>query len=90
MNEKELFIMMGFLKSSKHRLMTLRAIDDSIKTPTEISHEINIRTIQASDALIKLKKKNLVVCLNEDCRKGRLYTATDLGKEMLEEYDNLF
>lgn len=87
MNEKELFTFLGFIKSSNHRLMALRAIEDSIKTPTEIGKETGIRTTKASDALISLKSKNLVVCLNEEAHKGRLYTATDLGKEILKEYD---
>ena len=87
MNNKELFLMIGFLKSSNHRLKALRAIEDAIKTPTEIGKEIGIRTTQTSDALINLKQKKLVVCLNEEAHKGRLYTATDLGREILKEYD---
>lgn len=90
MNEKELFIIMGFIKSSQHRLMTLKAIENSIKTPAEIGREINIRTTQVSAALIQLKKKGFVVCLNEESHKGRLYTTSDFGKEMLNEYNRLF
>lgn len=89
MNTKELFLMIGFLKSSIHRLMALRTIENAIKTPAEIGKEIDIRTTQASDALISLKHKGLVVCLNEEAHKGRLYTTTDLGKELLKEYDRL-
>lgn len=90
MDNKELFIIMGFIKSSNHRLMTLKAIENSIKTPAEIGREIDLRTTQVSSALIELKKKKLVVCLNEDARKGRLYTSSELGKEILKEYDTLF
>lgn len=87
MDEKELFIMLGFIKSSKRRLLVLRAIENSIKTPSEIGKEIDARTTQASDALISLKEKKLAYCLNEDATKGRLYTATQLGKEIMKEYD---
>lgn len=87
MSSKELFLTIGFLKSSNHRLKVLRAIEDSIKTPTEIGTEIGIRTTQVSDALISLKQKELVVCLNEEAHKGRLYTATDLGRKIIMEYD---
>ena len=31
---------------------------------------------------LHLKKKNLVICVNEDVRKGRLYKCTDLGKSV--------
>ncbi len=87
MDKKELFIMLGFIKSSKRRLMVLRAIENSIKTPTEIGKEIGDRTIQTSNALNALKEKKLVYCLNEDATKGRLYTTTQFGKEIMKEYD---
>lgn len=90
MNEKEIFTMIGFIKSSRHRLLSIKAIENSIKTPTEIGKEIGIRTTQASGALIELKKRDLVVCLNEESHKGRLYTASELGKEMLAQYDSIF
>ena len=32
-----------------------------------------------------LKKKNLVICVNEEVRKGRLYKCTDLGKEIIKK-----
>ena len=32
----------------------------------------------------ELKKKRLIICLNEGSRKGRLYQITGLGKRVLE------
>ncbi len=90
MNNKELFLMMGFFKSSKVRLHILKAIENSIKTPSEISRELDIHSRKTSDALTDLKKKKLVVCLNEEARKGRLYTSSELGKEILREYEKIF
>ena len=51
--------------------------------PSEIANDINIKTSQVSAALSDLKKKELVICVNEEVRKGRLYKCTDLGKEII-------
>ena len=32
-----------------------------------------------------LKNKGIVVCINPEMRKGRLYRCTDLGKEILKK-----
>ena len=46
--------------------------------------DININTSQVSAALSDLKKQELVICVNEEVRKGRLYKCTELGLEVLE------
>ncbi len=84
MNEKELYSILGFVKVSKYRTDTLKTIGHTYKMPTEIARETEFKTSQVSCALIDLKKKNLVVCLNEDAKKGRLYRCTELGQEILE------
>jgi DNA-binding PadR family transcriptional regulator len=38
---------------------------------------------QVSISLQKLKKCNLVMCLNDKSKKGRIYQATDLGVEVI-------
>lgn len=84
MNEKDLFYLIGYVKISQNRMKTLKAIDNSLKMPSEISREIDIRTSQVSGALGDMKEKNLVVCVNEEVRKGRLYKCTPLGLKVLE------
>jgi DNA-binding PadR family transcriptional regulator len=84
MNEKELYSILGFVKVSKYRTDTLKTIGHTYKMPTEIARETEFKTSQVSTALIDLKKKNLVVCLNEEAKKGRLYRCTELGHEILE------
>ncbi|WP_292600970.1 MarR family transcriptional regulator [Methanobrevibacter sp. UBA212] len=84
MNEKELYSILGYVKVSKYRTHTLKTIGHAYKMPTEIARETEFKTSQVSTALIDLKKKNLVVCLNEDAKKGRLYRCTELGHEILE------
>ena len=55
-----------------------------MKTPSNIAKEIDLRTNHVSNVLKELKEKELVVCLNEDARKGRLYKNTELGIKILE------
>ena len=89
MNQEELYSIIGFIKISPIREITLRSVENKIKMPSEIARETGYRTTQISAALIKMKEKNLVVCLNKNARKGRLYTTTDYGKEILRHYKNL-
>lgn len=85
MNEKEFYEILGFVKISPHRTNTLKCINEDLKIPSEIAKELNTRTSQVSAALLDLKQKNLVVCVNENVRKGRLYKCTELGLEILKK-----
>lgn len=84
MEEKELYSILGFVKVSKYRIETLKTIGNSYKMPSEIARETDFKTSQISSALLDLKRKNLVVCLNEEAKKGRLYKCSDIGLEILE------
>ena len=53
------------------------------KTPTKISEESGIRSNHVSKVLNELKSKNLIVCINEEARKGRLYKLTEEGAIIL-------
>ena len=83
MDEKELFEILGYVKISPYRTNTLKSIGDKLKMPSEIANNLNLKTSQISAALSDLKKKELVICVNEEVRKGRLYKCTDLGKEII-------
>lgn len=85
MDEKEFYSILGFIKISPYRTNTLKSIGEGLKIPSEIAKELDVRTSQVSAALHDLKEKNLVVCVNEDARKGRLYKCTPLGHEIIEK-----
>ena len=85
MDEKELFEILGYVKISPYRTKTLKSIGYELKMPSEIASDIDVKTSQVSSALSDLKKKGLVVCVNEEVRKGRLYKCTDLGKEIIKK-----
>lgn len=74
---------LSFVRSSKHRENILRFIGDEIKIPTEIAQNINISSKHISKYLGELKEKDIVICLNEKDKRGRLYKLTPLGKDIL-------
>ena len=82
MNETEIYKVLGYVKISVYRTETLKTITNDLKMPSQIAKELNVSTSQVSSALSDLKKKDLVVCVNEEVRKGRLYKCTDLGKKV--------
>ena len=83
MNDDEKYKIIGYVIASKYRLNILKSLNDTVKTPSLIAKDIDLRTNHVSNVLKDLKEKNLVVCLNEEAHKGRLYKNTDLGIEIL-------
>lgn len=83
-NEERILELVGFVKISDYRTKVLKLIDNDMKMPSEIGKKLNIRTNHISTVLTDLKKQGLVICVNNNVRKGRLYKNTDLGKKVLE------
>ncbi len=83
MNDDELFKLVGYVMASDYRKNIIKSIGNDIKIPSVIAEEIGLRTNHVSNVLNDLKSKNIVVCLNEEARKGRLYKNTDLGLTIL-------
>ena len=72
------------LKTSKKRVKILELLSkDNILTPTEISNRTNIVVNHVSNFLKEFKDNKLVICLNEEDKRGRLYQITPTGKEVL-------
>lgn len=80
----ELLKLTSYVQISKYREKTLKSIGDDVKIPTNIAKDSGIRTNHISKVLSELKSKEIVECINEEARKGRLYRLTDTGKEVLD------
>ena len=80
----ELLKLTSYVQISKYREKTLKSIGDEVKIPTNIARDSGIRTNHISKVLSELKGKEIVECINEEARKGRLYRLTDTGKNVLE------
>ena len=86
--DEDLIKAISLVKSSKHRQKILELINDEVLTPSEISKKSNLRLNHVSMYLNDLKELKIVECLNEDSKKGRLYTASNLGKHVAEMIHN--
>ena len=83
LSEHEIWDIIGFVKVSPTRLKTLKSLESDFLMPSEIAKTTGLRITQVSNALHDLKEKDLVYCLNEQAKKGRLYQNTELGLEIL-------
>ena len=86
--QKGMVTAISLLKSSEYRLKIVKAIGKDMVTPSEIAEKIGIRLNHVSNFLKELKENNLVKCLNEDTRKGRLYELTELGQNAINKLTN--
>lgn len=84
--EKEMIQAISLIKSSGYRQRVLKAINNEIVTPTEIAKKVDLRLNHVSMVLTGLKENNLVKCLNEETKKGRLYQLTELGKHAIAKF----
>ena len=80
----ELLKLTSYVQISTYREKTFKSIGDEVKIPTNIAKDSGIRTNHISKVLSELKNKEIVECINEEARKGRLYRLTDTGKEVLD------
>ena len=82
-NDDEIFDVVGYVMASEYRCNIIKSIGESIKIPSAIAEDIGLRTNHVSNVLKDLKEQGIVVCLNEEARKGILYKNTDLGLKIL-------
>ena len=76
-NNEDIYKIVGYVMASDYRTNILKCIGKEIKIPSAIAEEVGLRTNHVSNVLKDLKEKNLVVCLNEEAKKGRLYKNTE-------------
>lgn len=84
--DKHLIKGISIIKSSQYRKKILTSLADvNYLTPSEISEKTKIRLNHVSNFLKDLKENNLIVCLNDGDKRGRLYQITELGKKVAKE-----
>lgn len=87
-DENEIWELIGYIKISQSRYKTLKSLEKEFLMPSEITQKTNLRDYQISTALHELKDNKLVICRNEQAKKGRIYQITDLGTMILEIIEN--
>ncbi len=74
----------AYVNISSYRVNTVKALQNEIKTPTDIASDAGIRVNHISKVLRELKETGVAECINEESRKGRLYRLTDVGEEIVD------
>lgn len=87
LSEQEKWEIIGKIKVSPIKYKTLKTIRTEYMMPSEIARYTGLRITQVSNALRDLKQYELVICINEEAKKGRLYHNTELGLEILDMID---
>lgn len=72
----------AFIVVSSYRVKTVKSLQKSDKTPTQISKDIGIRVNHISNVLSDLKRLGVLICINEEKRRDRIYQLTDFGREL--------
>lgn len=82
--EKEKLDLLVFINRSSYRVRVLKAIGTGVKIPRQISKESGLLINHVSNILKELQQKDLVVCINPEFRKGRMYKLTDNALELID------
>ena len=85
--DQEYITALSYVKRAKNRKLVIKIIARDMKMPSDIANITNLRINQISATLTELKTNNIVVCINEDEKKGRFYRLTELGLRIYEFLD---
>ena len=80
--EQEHWQLIGFVLAGKYRLSILKFLSKRKGSPKTIAKFLTLSSSTVSNTIRDLLKKNLIVCLNPDAKKGRLFQLTTLGDEI--------
>ena len=84
--ERQMIKGISIIKNSEYRRkILLSLVEVNYLTPSEISEKTKLRLNHVSNFLKDLKDNKLIICLNDDEKRGRLYQITELGKKVAKE-----
>lgn len=75
----------NYVKRSKYRQKIMISLGEQAKIPSEIAKDTDIKVNHISNSLRLLSDKGLIVCINPEVRKGRIYRLTDYGEDILKK-----
>ncbi len=79
---------LGYLIASSISRKVLYVLRNGYETPTNISKVLKISLSNVSAKLKELNKRGLVVCINPERKKGRIYVITEKGELLLRKLPN--
>lgn len=75
----------SWIKASEYRENILLALEEKPRAPKELSEMTDYYLSHVSNVLSDLEDHGLAECITPDRRKGRLWTATEKGREIIED-----
>ena len=84
--------LIAYVLSIDNRRNIMEALYGKYMNPKKIWEITGISSELTSHTLRQMKKRGLVICINEEEKKNRIYCLTDLGTEVcehLEEYSKV-
>lgn len=72
----------NFVKNSVYRTKVMQSLKKYPMMPSELARKTGINTNHVSTTLAHLKKHDLVVCINPEVKRGRVYKLTEKGEEV--------
>ena len=73
----------GFILSSKRRAEVLKGLRKKPLRPFEIADKTGYKAPNVSKTLFQLEKNRLVECITPGKKSWRVYSITELGKQVL-------
>lgn len=80
----EILTEISFVEISTYRTKVVKSLKKSYNVPTGIAKDVDLNTNHVSKVLSELKAHGIVVCVNPEARKGRLYRLTEKGELIAE------
>ena len=77
--------LISFVKASEIRLNILESLNENVLTPTELKEKHKVPISRVSSVLKELAGKGLVENLTPDRRKGKIFSLTKLGQNIISE-----
>jgi ArsR family transcriptional regulator, cadmium/lead-responsive transcriptional repressor len=74
----------SFVVRSRHREAVLRQLRGGPQTPSNLARRLNISISHTSQLLSSLRQKGLVVCLTPSAVRGRLFSLSKKGQDVLD------
>ena len=77
----------AWVKASEYREKVLLSLAKKPRPPKEIAEETGYYLSHVSNTLSDLEEHGLAECITPDRRKGRLWTTTDAGDDLVDELE---
>ena len=70
------------VNKSSYRVKVIKTLENYPKIPKDIAADCGILQNHISNVLTELSNLGLIVCINPEVKKGRIYELTDVGLEI--------